>query len=466
MARAGGVFTVENPHLETALAQVTRFDADDVDQAVAGARQAFDTGGWPCASATARGKVLLALAAKIREHAEGLARWETRQVGKPIRDAIDEVHSAADCFEFYAGAANKVYGHTIPVSAAGLDFTERIPLGVVALIVPWNFPLLIAAWKVAPALAAGNVVLVKPASYAPLTALLLGRLGTEAGLPAGVLNIVPGPGAEVGERLVEDRRVDKVAFTGETTTGTRILQLAAPQIKRVSLELGGKSPTLVFQGVDVERVAALAVQSAYGNAGQDCCARSRIAVDRAIYEQFVEAFCRQVQALRVGDPEDPATEVGPLVSGPHRERVVRHVERGIAEGAELLVGRSTEGLPDRGYYLAPTVFSAVDARMDIVRQEIFGPVTTIQCFATEPEAIEMANDTLYGLSGSVFSRDVGQAVRVARQLRAGVVSVNSIKSVHIEAPFGGFKQSGLGRELGMEAMELYTELRNIFIEVG
>ena len=465
MARAGRVFDVENPRREAVLAQVARFDADDVDQAVAVARQAFDKGEWPRASASARGRVLLSLAARIREQAEDLALWETRQVGKPIREALDEVHAAAACFEFYAGAATKVRGHTIPVSAAGLDFTERVPVGVVALIVPWNFPLLIAAWKVAPALAAGNVVLVKPASYTPLTALLLARLGTEAGLPQGVLNVVPGPGAEVGERLVVDPRVDKVAFTGETATGARILQLAASQIKRVSLELGGKSPTLVFPGVDVDRVAALAVQSAYGNAGQDCCARSRILVDRAIYEPFVEALCRHVQGLRVGDPEDPATQLGPLVSGPHRDRVERYVARGLADGAERLVGGSTEGLPAEGYYVAPTVFSADDSHLDIVREEIVGPVTTIQRFASEEEAVGMANDTVYGLSGSVFSPDGSQALRVARQLRAGVVSVNSIKSVHIEAPFGGFKHSGLGRELGMEAMDLYTELRNIFIEV-
>lgn len=459
----GQYFAVEEPATGEPLAQVARCGPSDVDYAIQVARKAFEDGRWAARSATERGRRLLRLAGLIRDNAEMLARWETRQVGKPIRDARDEVLTAADCFEFYAGAANKLYGHTIPVSAPGFDYTLRVPVGVVGLIVPWNFPFLITAWKVAPALAAGNSVIVKPASYTPLTALLLGKLGSEAGIPDGVLNVVPGPGREAGESLVSHPGVDKIAFTGETTTGSRILQLAAPHITRVSLELGGKSPTIVFQGVDLDRVAYLAVQSAYGNSGQDCCARSRILVQNTVYDEFVDYVVKHAQALTIGDPLDETTVMGPLVSASHRARVAGYVEQGLAEGATLVLDPSGIPLPDRGFYLGPAVFAGASADMAVVREEIFGPVTTIQPFASEKEAVNLANDTPYGLSGSVFSRDVGQALRVANQVRAGVMSVNSIKSVHLEAPFGGFKQSGLGRELGMEALELYTEVKNVFV---
>ena len=458
-------FKVEEPATGTVLAEVAQCGPNDVKKAIAAARRSFEEGRWSQQSATARGKVLLRLAQSIRDNVDMLAQWETRQVGKPIRDSRDEVLTAADCFEYYAGAANKLYGHTIPVSAAGFDYTLRVPVGVVGLIVPWNFPFLITAWKVAPALAAGNSVIVKPASYTPLTALVLGRLGTEVGLPDGVLNIVPGPGRETGEALAADPGVDKVAFTGETTTGSRILQLAAPNITRVSLELGGKSPTIVFDGVDLDHVAYLAAQSAYANSGQDCCARSRIMVQQSIYEKFVEHYVKHVQHLSIGDPLNPENAMGPLVSASHRNRVAGYVERGLAEGAELVLDPRSKEVPTQGFYLAPAIFAQARSDMSIVREEIFGPVTTVQAFDSEQEAIAMANDTTYGLSGSVFTRDVGQALRVANQVRAGVMSVNTIRSVHLEAPFGGFKQSGMGRELGMEALEMYTEVKNVFISM-
>lgn len=458
-------FEVEEPATGGVLAEVAQCGSEDVKAAIRVARRSFDAGVWSTTSATSRGKTLLRLAQRIRDEADELARWETRQVGKPIRDAKDEVLTAADCFEYYAGAANKIYGHTIPVSAAGFDYTLRVPVGVVGLVVPWNFPFLITAWKVAPALAAGNSVIVKPASYTPLTALLLGRLGTEAGLPDGVLNIVPGPGRETGEALVADPGVDKVAFTGETTTGARILQLAAPNITRVSLELGGKSPTVVFNGVDLDRVAYLAAQSAYANSGQDCCARSRILVERESYQTFVDHFVKHVQNMSIGDPLDPEIAMGPLVSASHRNRVAQYVEKGVSEGAELVLDPRARAVPSNGFYLAPAIFAQAKPDMSIVREEIFGPVTTVQVFDSEAEAISLANDTTYGLSGSIFTRDVGQALRVANQVRAGVMSVNTIKSVHLEAPFGGFKQSGMGRELGMEALEMYTEVKNVFISM-
>ncbi|MCY0878955.1 MAG: aldehyde dehydrogenase family protein [Firmicutes bacterium] len=461
----GEFFAVEEPATGEVLAWVAKLGADAVDHAVQVARRQFDEGPWPRQSATQRGKVLLKMAELIRQEAETLSHLEARQVGKPIRDAKDEVLTAADCFEFYAGAANKWHGHTIPVSQPGLDYTLRMPIGVVALIVPWNFPFLITAWKVAPALAVGNSVIVKPASYAPLTALKLGPMALAAGLPDGVLNIVTGPGQETGEALVTHPAVDKIAFTGETETGTRILRLAAPRMTRVSLELGGKSPTIVFPDVDIALVARLAAASAFANAGQDCCARSRLIVHRDIAEAFTEQFRAEVQRLKVGDPLDPAVDMGPLVSHAHRERVRRYVAQGIKEGGRLLWPTEPSQVPERGFYQPPAVFSEVTDQMAIVQEEIFGPVATIQVFDTEDEAVARANATRYGLSGSVFSRDIGRALRVAHRVKSGVLSVNSIKSVHLEAPFGGFKMSGLGRELGMDALNLYTEVKNIFVSL-
>lgn len=458
-------FEVEEPASGDILARVAELDRDDVAHTVAVAQCAFEDGRWANLSGTARGKVLLKLADQIRDNAEQIAEWETRQVGKPIRDARDEVLTAADCFEFYAGAANKIYGHTIPVSALGLDYTLRVPVGVVGLIVPWNFPFLITAWKVAPALAAGNSVLVKPASYTPLSALLLGPLAQRAGVPDGILNVVTGPGREVGEALVMHPHVDKVAFTGETTTGSRILELAAPHIKRVSLELGGKSPTIVFPGVDVDDVARLTVLSAYANSGQDCCARGRVLVHEAIADEFSERLVAHAKRLKIGNPLDPEVDMGPLVSASHRQRIREFLQSGVAEGATLALDPDSTTTPSEGFFLAPAIFTNAPPGSRIVQEEIFGPITTVQTFHTEEEAVTMANSTEYGLSGSVFSRDVGQALRVAGRVRSGVMSVNSIKSVHLEAPFGGFKKSGLGRELGTEALDLYTEIKNVFVSL-
>jgi betaine-aldehyde dehydrogenase len=334
------------------------------------------------------------------------------------------------------------------------------------LIVPWNFPLTIASWKVAPALAAGNAAILKPASYTPLTAIELGRIALEAGVPEGVLNVITGPGGTTGNALAGHPGVDKIAFTGETLTGVSILQQAAPNITRVSLELGGKSPNIVFADADLERAGPAAVGSVFGNAGQDCCARSRAFVQRSIAEEFAERVAAGTKALKVGDPLDEQTEMGPLISMRQRERVQGYIEIGEKEGARLIAGG---GVPadhaKRGSFLEPTVFDRSDNRMRIAQEEIFGPVLTMIPFKDENEVVRLVNENQYGLSGSIWSRDIGRALRVAKAVRTGVLSINSSKSVHQEAPFGGYKRSGIGRELGMHALQLYTEVKNVFVSL-
>jgi betaine-aldehyde dehydrogenase len=459
-------FDVVEPATSEVLAKVAVASPADVDAAVKAARAAFDGGVWSDAAASARAKVLYKIAELIRADVDRLATLEARNAGKPIRDARDEVLGAAQCFEYYAGAATRIFGETIPVTAPGLDFTLREPVGVVALIVPWNFPLTIASWKVAPALAAGNAAILKPASYTPLTALELGRIALEAGLPEGVLNVITGPGATTGNALAGHAGVDKIAFTGETLTGVSILQQAAPNITRVSLELGGKSPNIIFQDADLDKAVPAAVSSVFGNAGQDCCARSRAFVHRSIAEEFDQRVALGSRQLTVGDPLDAATEVGPLISMKQRERVQAYVEVGEREGARLLSGGSAPGgALARGSYLEPTVFDRADNRMRIAQEEIFGPVLTIIPFDDENEVLRLVNDTPYGLSGSIWTRDIGRALRVARGVKTGVLSINSSRSVHQEAPFGGYKRSGIGRELGMHAIQLYTEVKNVFVSL-
>jgi acyl-CoA reductase-like NAD-dependent aldehyde dehydrogenase len=459
-------FDVVEPATSQLLAKAAVASPADVDAAVKAARTAFEGGAWSNAAASARAKVLYKIAELIRSNLEHLATLEARNAGKPIRDARDEVMGAAQCFEYYAGAATRIFGETIPVTAPGLDFTLREPVGVVALIVPWNFPLTIASWKVAPALAAGNTAILKPASYTPLTALELGRLALEAGLPEGVLNVITGPGGSTGNALAGHPGIDKIAFTGETLTGVSILQQAAPNITRVSLELGGKSPNIVFADADLEKAAPAAVNSVFGNAGQDCCARSRAFVHRSIAEEFDQRVAAGSRKLKVGDPLDASTEVGPLISMNQRTRVQAYIELGQQEGARLLTGGSVPGGPlAQGSFLEPTVFDRADNRMRIAQEEIFGPVLTIIPFTDEDEVLRLVNDTPYGLSGSIWTRDIGRALRVARGVKTGVLSINSSRSVHQEAPFGGYKRSGIGRELGMHALQLYTEVKNIFVSL-
>ncbi len=467
-AADGAVFDVVDPATGQVMATAPLGGREDVDRAVEAARRAFDDPrGWSSWSAAKRGRTLAKFSALVKSHLEELAQLESRNVGKPISGARGEALAASLVFEYYAGAANKVFGETIPVSKPGLDFTLREPIGVVGLIVPWNFPMMMASWKLGPALAAGNTCILKPASYTPLTAIRLGELALEAGFPAGVVNVVTGPGGTAGAALAGHSGVGKVAFTGETTTGQEIMRLAANNVKKVSLELGGKSPNIVFADADLDKFALESPYAVFDNAGQDCCARSRIFVERSAHERVVEAFVAATRKVKVGAPSDEATEVGTLVSLRQRERVMDYIAIGREEGAELVCGGEAPADPAlaHGAYLLPTVFDGVSNDMRIAREEIFGPVVAIIPFDTEEEALRLANATPYGLSGSIWSRDIGKALRTARGLQAGVISVNCNSSVHTEAPFGGYKMSGIGRELGMHAVELYTELKNVYVDL-
>ena len=463
-AHSGRYDPVLNPATGEVLARVAEGGLEDVGAAVAAARRSFERGEWRRATTSERARVLLRLAEKIRAAAEELAALESRNVGKPIQEARGEIEMGAACFQYYAGLIPAFGGRTVPVGAPGTGLTFREPVGVCGLIVPWNFPFAITTWKVAPALALGNSVVVKPASATPLTALRLAELAAEAGVPPGVLNVVPGPGTAAGAALAQHPDVRKIAFTGSTAVGSEVMRTAAGDIKRVSLELGGKSANLIFADADLEKAGA-SISGALGNAGQDCCARSRVLVERAVYEEIVERFVAHARALRVGDPLDESTEMGSLISREHREKVDGWVRRGVEEGAKLCSGgRAMTGDPyDRGSFYEPAVFRDVTPEMAIAQEEIFGPVVSILPFDGEEEAIRLANGSIYGLSGSLWTRDIGRALRVIRAVETGVISVNSSWSVHLEMPFGGVKRSGMGRELGPAALDHYSEWKSVFI---
>jgi len=463
-ARSGRSSEVVDPATGEVLARVAAAGPEDVDAAVGAARRSYEAGDWRRASAAERARVLLRLAERIRAAAEELAALESRNVGKTLKEARGEVEMGAACFQYYAGLVPAFGGQTVPLGAPGTGLTFREPVGVCGLIVPWNFPFAITTWKVAPALALGNSLVVKPASATPLSALRLAELAAEAGVPPGVLNVVPGPGGAAGAALARHPDVRKLAFTGSTEVGSEVMRLAAGDVKRVSLELGGKSASLIFADADLARAGA-SISGSFGNAGQDCCARSRVLVERPVYDEIVERFVARTRALRVGDPLAETSEMGSLISAAHRERVDGYVRRAVAQGARLATGGQalSEGPFERGSFYQPTVLCGVDPGMEIAREEIFGPVVAILPFDTEEEAIRLANATVYGLSGSLWTRDLGRALRVARAVETGVVSVNSSWSVHLEMPFGGVKRSGVGRELGPQALEHYSEWKSVFI---
>jgi betaine-aldehyde dehydrogenase len=444
---------VLEPATETVLAEVPRAGVEELDAAIARAKAALPA--WRALAPGARAAGLYALADKLAEHREELAVLEARNAGKAILDARGEMGMVIDTFRYYAGAPERVLGDTIPV-AGGQAFTVREPLGVVGLITPWNFPLTIAAWKLAPALAAGNTVVLKPAELTPLSSLRFAELAVEAGLPEGVVNVVAGPGRICGQRLVEHPDVAKIAFTGSTEVGRSIAAGAAAQIKRVTLELGGKSANVIFADADLEAAAAAAPAAVFGNAGQDCCARSRILVQESVMDRFLELFEAEVKALRVGDPLDEATQMGPLISAAQRESVSSFLD---GQAPVAFRGSAPEGA---GFWFAPTVLAPVRSSDRVAQEEVFGPIAAVISFRDEPDAVRLANDSIYGLSGSIWTRDGARALRVARAIDTGVLSINANTSVRVSTPFGGFKQSGYGRELGPHALDAYSELKTIF----
>jgi aldehyde dehydrogenase (NAD+) len=465
---SGETYPTINPANEEVSAQVAMGDERDVDAAIQAARRAFDHGPWPRMAAAERARVLWKLADLISANLDEMARLESVNTGKTLFDSGKvEIPFAAEVFRYYAGWTTKIHGETLNLREGAFTFTLRQALGVVGAIVPWNFPFLLASWKIAPALAVGNTVVLKPASLTPLTALRFAELTQEAGLPEGVFNVVPGPGGKVGMALVRHPGVDKIAFTGSTEVGKGIMREASGSLKRVSLELGGKSPNVVFADADMEAALRGAMTGIFYNKGEVCAAGSRLLVEQRVHDEFVGKLVERVKGLKVGDPMDKGTRMGPVVSANQLETVLSYVEAGRREGATLAAGGERVRVGDgRGYFLQPTVFTGVSNAMRIAREEIFGPVLSVIPFKDADDAVAQGNATFYGLAAAVWTRDVAKALRIARALRAGTVWVNAYNLYDAALPFGGFRESGFGRELGHAGLELYTELKSVWVDLS
>jgi phenylacetaldehyde dehydrogenase len=461
-AQSGAMVEVVDPGTEEVIARVPRATAEDVDDAVAAARQAFDTGAWLRVPAPERSRIIWRIAELIEENADGLARWESRNQGMPLASARGGVATVGRVFRYYAGWADKLGGRSMELSSAGRDFhayTLREPIGVAALIVPWNFPLLMAAWKVAPALAAGCACILKPAEETPLTALWLGQMCLHAGVPAGVVNVLTGFGHEAGAGLTGHDGVDKVAFTGSTEVGREVIHAAAGNLKKVTLELGGKSPVVILDDADLDAAIPAAAMAIFSNAGQVCTAGSRLFVDERHYQQVVDGVAEVATGLKIGYGTEPDVQMGPLVSARQRERVLGYISSGVDEGAHVLVGGRTR---DRGFYVEPTVLVDARASMRAVQEEIFGPVVAAMPYEDIDQIADRANETVYGLAASVWTRDIGKAHRVARAIKAGRVGINVHGLADVAMPTGGYKQSGWGRELGPEGLDAFLETKSVF----
>jgi len=464
-AASGNIREICDPGNGEKIGTVPEFSREDVVHAIDAARNAFDRGPWRAMPAIEREKLLFAVAQGIRAQAREFAELETRNCGKPLAESEFDVADAANCFEFYAGLATKLHGETMSVPANSLSFVLREPVGVCSQIIPWNFPLLMAAWKLAPALAAGNTCILKPSELTPLTALKLAEVISQAGIPAGVVNIVTGPGPGAGEELASNPKVDKVAFTGGTATGKRVMIHAASSIKKISLELGGKNPNLVFADADFESAVDGALFGAFANQGQVCSAGSRLLVERSIHKAFVAAMLEKIPRITLGHGLQAGVKMGPLISAAHRDKVESYIKIGQEEGATLLCGGTRPNGLSAGFFLAPTIFDDVTPQMRIAREEIFGPVLSIIPFDTEQEAIDLANDTEYGLAAGVWTKNIHRALRVVRDIRAGITWVNTYHPTFNEMPWGGYKQSGIGRELGLHGIESYLETKQVNINL-
>jgi betaine-aldehyde dehydrogenase len=466
-ASDGGMRDVINPADGSVMARVPEATTADVEKAVRAARAAFDEGPWPKCTARDRGSVLFKVAEAIRARAQAFAETDTRNMGKPIVEAEFDVNDAAHCFDYYGGLATKIHGETLEVPDNALSMVLREPVGVVGQIIPWNYPLLMAAWKLAPALAAGCTVVLKPAEQTPLSALMLAEIFESLDLPPGVVNIVTGDGPTAGAALVTHPQIDKIAFTGGVDTGRLVIKGAADTIKRMSIELGGKNPNVVFADADFDAAVDGALFGAFANQGEVCSAGSRLLVERSIYDRMVRALTEKTKRIRLGDPMDRETKMGPLVTREHQEKVLGYIDVGKREG-RLLVGGGRPAAADlsQGWFVEPTIFADVDNRARIAQEEIFGPVLAVIPFSDEADAIRLANDTPYGLAGAVWTRDVYKGIRVLKQIRAGILWLNTYHPTYNEAPWGGYKQSGFGRELGPYGLEHYLETKQINLNLS